>query len=401
MNIILQEGNASELYYNGTYYPTRREVSVSFSDGLRLQRVFGRGCKIVSNDIEPYDPSLFRGSGKIAMISDIDTVSGWGNVGLNLIKSSAPFITTSLIGRLNHADDNSVFSAIAREVSPRMGVVIHEQPKEEWMSLPFDRKIPIVPFETTRVPKSWVHRINACTALIVPCRQNVEMMRDSGVTVPIEIVHWGVDTNKFYEIDRPVRSIFTFGVMGSLTKRKGIDVLIDAFFKAFPNEKDVNLLCKTSNSFFLWAVKDKRLKIDMTPVSHEELMNQFFKQIDCFVWPSRGEGFGMPPTEAMATGVPVISTGWSGMADYMTLEVGWIIDHKMVPAEDFYKNVYKEDCGDWAEPSRDHLISLLRYAYEHRDEVKAKGKAAAEYIRNGWTWDKKIGMYIEAIKKHL
>ena len=32
--------------------------------------------------------------------------------------------------------------------------------------------------------------------------------------------------------------------------------------------------------------------------------------------------------------------------------------------------------GVWAEPSVEHLRYLLRYTYEHRDEVTRKGKAA-------------------------
>lgn len=399
MKIILEDGNASEIYYNGKYYKTRKEIEVSLSEGLRLQRTFR--MKILNPEKGVYDPSIFYLKKEVAMVADIDTISGWGNVGLNLIKYSSVEVDTVLIGKLARVDESTVVAAANREVLSSMGVVIHEQPKEEWLNFPFRCKIAVVPFETTRVPQSWVHRINACTAIIVPCKQNVEMMRDSGVNIPIEIVHWGVDPDRFYKIDRPKRDIFTFGIMGSLTKRKGIDILVDAFLKAFPNEKDVRLLCKTSNSFFLWAVKDKRLVIDMTPVSHEELMGQFFQQIDCFVWPSHGEGFGLPPLEAMATGVPVIATGWSGMEDYMTPEVGWKINYTMEEAVDFNKNVYKEDCGNWAKPDSKHLIELMRYAYEHREEVKKKGDYAAEYVKNEWTWDKKINMYLDVLKKYL
>ena len=90
--------------------------------------------------------------------------------------------------------------------------------------------------------------------------------------------------------------------MGAMSKRKGIDILVDAFFKAFPIEQDVRLLCKTSHNYFIWGVKDKRMKIDMTPVTHEELMNNFFKEIDCFVFPTRGEGFGLPMLEQWRQG---------------------------------------------------------------------------------------------------
>jgi len=399
MKISISDGNSSEIYYNGKFYPTKKEIDVPFSEALRITRIFR--TQLVDPKAEAYDPTLFHDKHNVSMIADVDTVSGWGNVGLNLIKHSAPYVETSLIGRLISIDELTVLSAISRDISPNSAIIIHEQPKEEWKSLPFARKIAIVPFETTRVPSSWVSRINGCNAIIVPCKQNVDMMRDSGVTIPIEVVHWGVDPKKFYKIDRPKKDTFTFGIMGCLTKRKGIDILVDAFFKAFPNETDVRLLCKTSNNFFLWAEKDKRMKVDMTPVSHEELMQGFFKEIDCLVYPTRGEGFGLCMTEAMMTGVPVIATGWSGPVDFMSKEDGWLIDYDLEDAVDFNKNVYKEPCGQWAKPRIEHLIELMKYAYTHRDEVRQKGEMAAERMRREWTWSEKIKMYLDVLDRHL
>jgi glycosyltransferase involved in cell wall biosynthesis len=398
MRLFIESGKASEIFYNGKFYRTGTEIEVPFSEGLRLAKTFN--LRIPSDKVA-YNPVIFKDDREVAMLADIDTTSGWGNVGLNLIKYSSPYISTTQFGRLLNISDGVVLSASKKEINPSAGLIIHEQPKEEWLSLPFERKIAIVPFETTRIPPSWVHRINSCHALIVPCRQNVDMMKDSGVTIPIEVVHWGVDTKKFYKIERNNDRPFTFGIMGSLTKRKGIDTLIDAFFRAFPNEKDVRLICKTSNSFFLWGRKDRRMKIDMTPSTNEELIDGFFREIDCFVWPSHGEGFGLPPLEAMATGVPVIATGWSGMADYMIPEVGWTIDYTMDDAKDFTEGVYKEPCGQWAIPKINHLMQLMRHAYENQDEVRQKGAMAAEYVKNEWGWENKIDMYKEALEKHL
>jgi glycosyltransferase involved in cell wall biosynthesis len=398
MKLTLSSGAASEVFYNGKFYPTGKEIDMPLSEALRFNKTFRQQIR---EKIVPYDPFLFGEQKEIAMMADIDNQSGWGNVGLNLIKYSVDDVKTAQFGQLVGVVDKEVLEASRRGIEASMGLVIHEQPKEEWMTLPFERKIAIVPFETTRIPQSWVPRINSCKALIVPCKQNVEMMRDSGITIPIEIVHWGIDPEKFYEIERPRRDTFTFGTMGSLSLRKGTDILVKAFFEEFKYEKDVRLLCKTSSNNFLWAVRDPRMQVDMTPVSHEELMNLFFKQIDCFVFPTRGEGFGLTPLEAAATGVPIIATGWSGIKEYMTPEIGWEIDHTMEPATSFSEKVYKEPCGFWALPDKENLKKLMRYAYEHKNETKEKGKKAAEYVRREWTWKKKIPMYIDALKKHL
>ena len=41
--------------------------------------------------------------------------------------------------------------------------------------------------------------------------------------------------------------------------------------------------------------------------------------------PSRGEGWGRPHVEAMAMGLPVIATNWSGITAYLDEEVGYPI----------------------------------------------------------------------------
>src|ERR1035437_79711 len=398
MQITINSKKASSLFLNGTFYETNKPLEVSFSEALRLSRI---AATDLESTIQAYNPDLFNKEKRFALLADIDSFSGWGNAGIGLIKYSTPKYDISQIGRLHDVTDGAILRAAKNTLDPHMGLVIHEQPKYEWISSPFERKIAIVPFETTRCPASWVSRINACHALFVPCKQNIDCFRDSGVTVPIELIHWGIDGSKFHEVEKMSGRPFTFGTMGALSNRKGTDILMDAFVRAFPTEKDVQLVCKTSNYNFIGAVKDKRVKIDLTPVTHDELMQGFFRQVDCFVFPTRGEGFGFTPLEAMACGIPAMVTGWSGPADFMNEEVGWSIEHKMVPAKDFSENVYREDCGDWAEPNVDHLIALMRHAYKNQDEVRAKGKVAAEYVKNNWQWSQQIHLFHEAIEKHL
>lgn len=395
---IIHNQKVSVLHHNGSFYDTNKYLDIPFSDALRMSRLANVE---LYTEIQKYNPDTFHKDKKLSFVSDIDVVSGWGNVSLNLIKHSSSKYNISQIGRLLDVHDISVITASRAEIDPASAVILHEQPKASWDTIPFDTKIAIVPFETTIIPASWIPRINRCKALLVPCQQNVDAFRDSGVTVPIGIIHWGIDEKKFYPIEREDDGIFTFGTMGSLSIRKGTDILTDAFIEAFPTEKDVRLICKTSQYMFPFAKKDRRVVVEMTPIDHNDLMNNFFKKTDCFVFPTRGEGFGLTPLEAMATGIPAIVTGWSGPAEYMTPEIGWTIDYTMSPAKDFTDTVYKENCGDWAEPSKEHLIKLMRYAYEHQDEVKEKGKQAAKHIQENWTWSKKIDMFHQQLEKYL
>lgn len=398
MKIKINNPKVASVLLDGTFHDTNREIEVSFGEAMRLSRVANVEMFF---DYAPYNPSLFKDAKKFAFISDIDGVSGWGNVSQNLIRYSSPEYKISQIGRTMDISDNAVIQTRYNPVSQDMEVVIHEQPKEYWLNSGFEKKLCIVPFETTVIPASWIRRINACEVLMVPCKQNIEAFKNSGVTIPIELIHWGVDPDKFSELKRVGGRPFTFGTMGALSTRKGTDILVKAFEKAFPNGEDVRLICKTSFNQYHFLSKDKRIKVDMTPVPHDELIEQFFQKVDCFVFPTRGEGFGLTPLEALATGIPAIVTDWSGPCEYMTDEVGWKLRYEMVDATDFSTGVYKEDCGQWAEPSLDHLVELMRYAFEHQDEVKEKGTKAAQYVRDNWLWSDKIKMFHDVIKKYL
>ena len=56
-----------------------------------------------------------------------------------------------------------------------------------------------------------------------------------------------------------------------------------------------------------------------------------YKACDCFVIPTRGEGWGMPITEAMSMGLPVIVTNWSGTTAFVDESVGYMINYTLAP----------------------------------------------------------------------
>lgn len=394
---IIKERESSILF-EGKFYDTGVPLDVSFSEAMRLMRY----AKVKADwPLVPYNPASFKEDRFFNFMADVDMTSGFGGVSYSLVKESLDKYQISLAGRFLDVKDPALFAARNRELRQDAAMIWHDQPRENWNDSPFRKNIAIVPFETTIIPRSWIPRINQFDALLVPCEQNIEAFRNSGVKVPIELIHWGVDPKRFPSIERPIKDVFTFGHMGYLSVRKGTDILVEAFTEAFPTETDVQLICKTSTNNYPFMTNDKRIKVLIGAISAEEMQQEFTKEIDCFVFPTRGEGFGLTPLEMMATGVPAIVTGWSGPMEYMTPEVGWTIDYKMVPAEAFTRMTYQEECGEWAEPSKEHLIELLRHAYNNRDEVRAKGRAAAKYVQENWLWQDKITMFHDALEKHL
>jgi hypothetical protein len=253
--------------------------------------------------------------------------------------------------------------------------------------LPCARIVNYSMWESTTVPREHVEEINRSVALqYVPCRQNVESFRESGLRVPIKVLHHGVDAACFPFLERPRRERFTFGSFGDLSPRKGIDVLVRAFREEFGTSEPVRLLLKSSAPAPEYAGDDRRISVISGFLKPEALL-AFLQELDAFVLPSRGEGFGLCGLEAMATGLPLIATAWSGPAEYLDPEDSFPLSFRLVEAGGVASNHVRYH-GLWAEPDREHLRQLLRWLFEHREESAERGKKAASRVREHWGWDR-------------
>jgi glycosyltransferase involved in cell wall biosynthesis len=194
-------------------------------------------------------------------------------------------------------------------------------------------------WETSLLPKSWPEKINQFNAAMVPCEMNVKALKDSGVTIPIYKVPHAFDLPRYkvfeakdkYNID-PER--FIFYNICQLTKKKGIDRLLIAYFTEFKREEPVALLLKTyiNANFghddldeirkYIDGVK-QGLKLDSYPrvyvnnqiMDNDEIL-RLHASCDTMIAPSRGEGFNIPAFESMAMGTPTIVTQWGGFKEY-------------------------------------------------------------------------------------
>ena len=94
--------------------------------------------------------------------------------------------------------------------------------------------------------------------------------------------------------------------------RKGVDVLLEAYFDAFDDRSDVSLVLKTfPNPHNEVAQLLARLRAghahppDVRWIDRDfddEQLQGLYRLADCYVHPARGEGFGLPVAEAMAAG---------------------------------------------------------------------------------------------------
>ncbi|WP_320967825.1 glycosyltransferase [Hungatella hathewayi] len=258
-------------------------------------------------------------------------------------------------------------------------------------------KIGFTMLETTGIPKEWVRQANTMNEVWVPSSFNVRTFKDSGVKVPIYTIPLGIDPDFFNPNIKSYKKHdrYTFLSIFEWGERKAPELMLNAFSKAFSKKDNVLLICKVFNNDGSISVEKEIEKLDLPPNGPEIIflynhriadyqMATLYRSADCFVLPTRGEGWGMPILEAMACGLPTIATNWSSQVDFMSsenaypLEIDGLIDAKAkCPYYDGFQ---------WANPSEEHLIYLMRYVYEHQEEAKEKGKTASRDVLENWTW---------------
>lgn len=250
--------------------------------------------------------------------------------------------------------------------------------------------------ETTGIPMEWARQCNLMDEIWVPSPFNAWTFRRSGVTVPIRVMPLGlIDTHYFNpEIKGyPIEGVFTFLSVFEWGERKAPEVLIRAFNRTFRRDEPVVLICKYSNTDSGVSPQQIIDLLQLDPRGGQIVFSendtvpyyqlpQLYRSIDCFVLPTRGEGWGMPILEAMACGLPVIASYWSAQQYFMNDANSYPLQVKLVDAEakcPYYKGF------KWAEPDEAHLVRLLRYVYEHPEEAKGKGMRAARDVIEKWS----------------
>lgn len=259
-------------------------------------------------------------------------------------------------------------------------------------------KIGYTMVENTVVGKKWVDCINGMNACFVPSKYLIDVFKESGVTVPLYQVKQGINPDLYPYFDRPRKHVFRFGTCGWLDQRKNWKEMITAFTSEFEPDEPVELWLKNSNNTFGWELPaDPRVRFIDELWSFEQ-MSQFYKDLDCFMFISRAEGAGMPGREAMATGLPVIITNWSGMADVANPKYNFPIDPVAIDVDDYRGD---EQPGKQARLDIQEIMYWMRYVYEHPEDAKARGKAASKWMHKEWNWNQCAKEMIEILVKEF
>jgi glycosyltransferase involved in cell wall biosynthesis/predicted Zn-dependent protease/predicted O-methyltransferase YrrM len=275
------------------------------------------------------------------------------------------------------------------------------------------------PWEYGSLPRAWLEPFaNQVDEVWVPTQYVKKGFVASGVPADrVAVVPLGVDVKIFHPEAQRLRlktkQKFRFLFVGGTIWRKGIDVLLKAYARAFTCADDVCLVIKEmgKGTFYKDQTADKLLaeiqRADFAPeieyidqpFDNQQLAG-LYTACDCLVHPYRGEGFGLPIAEAMACGLPVIVTGQGAALDFCNESNAYLL-----PAKRMYfpeKKIGNDETVDypWAsEPDRDALVQLLRHVKAHPDEACKKGVAGCAHIRQYFTWDHAAAVVQERLQE--
>lgn len=253
---------------------------------------------------------------------------------------------------------------------------------------------PFLPRSFMRFAARWFTRrqCNKVDGLVVPSQAMLEVLRDYGVTRPMEIIPTGIEdhyldwpgTTHFrndYKIpaDRPV-----LVHIGRVAHEKNIDFLFEVLSQVRKTVTDI-LLVIAGEGPALAHLKSLARRKDLQDnllfvgyLDRDTTLLECYLAGNAFVFASRTETQGLVLLEAMALGVPVVSTAVMGTRDILQAHKGALIA--------------EEDVDDFAEK----VITLLRdSALQERLSEEAK-----DYART-WTADemalKMSALYVKTV----
>ena len=276
-------------------------------------------------------------------------------------------------------------------------------------------------YETDRLPYYWKLILNKkeINEVWVPSEFNKETYTKANVERDkISVINLGVDLDKYNPNNLPLEfkdsNNFYFSFISELKLCKGYEVLLKSFYEEFKDEPKAKLLFKCTSANDMNFIKQiaqmigtykgnsKAEVILLHGAQPEEWMTRLYRTADCFVLPTRGEGWGFGIIQSMASGVPVITTDCSAQTTFINNKNSLLISTALEKIHniDWLMQVPIQNEHWWYEPNMPQLKKQMRYAFENKNKMVELGKIAREDAEK-FSWFNTALQIVSSLQKYL
>lgn len=280
-------------------------------------------------------------------------------------------------------------------------------------------KASIFNYESSILPKVWSDHDKYLDLIFPSSNYCKEIFVNAGWDEKkIRVIPLGVDFNYFNSAEKECgfEDRFNFLNISIPHYRKHIDVMIEAYYRAFEGNENVRLMLKTSlavpskrNAFECFVPKiiqdiQQKLRLSSYPcltliTENYKNIGSLYKASDCLVSTTGAEGFGLPMIEAMACGTMVASTNNTGQKDFLTENNSVIIPSYEMGADNRFQYWRPSSGAKIYRPKVSEVADILLNIYENSKSLKSSKEKEMMNTAKKYSWESSAKMMIEEVEK--
>ena len=268
-------------------------------------------------------------------------------------------------------------------------------------------------FETINPPAEWIPQMNNMDAIFTASQFNKSVFENHGVKRPIYIVPHCFDEELFNKKTKALGRYnqTTFISVGAWKTRKNWEALIKAWYQAFDLRYDVCLLIKTNQPHELkaliqhikrtseWRAKPTApIYCEDEPVCNFEDIPKILRKGDIYISASLGEGFGLSGLQAMALGIPVITTRFGGVLEYAKPNLCTYLEPKKYRSIPVMDGIPQLSNCIWPYLTVGEISNKMRHVLHEVKEREEKAERAYRYVHERFTYQSIGAKLLEALE---
>lgn len=243
-------------------------------------------------------------------------------------------------------------------------------------------------FESDTVPPIWITNLNEYDHVIVPSRFLVDVLVGQGLKKPISVVPLGINPQFMQPKLRQLSPDAPLIILATLDRalRKGWAYADMGVAEAFGGDESKAVL--VAKARFSSAKIDDVISenvVILQGYADDVELTKIYHAAHVMLFPSHGEGFGLPPREFAATGGIALATDWGGTQDNID-RWGWKIPCTMESAWQGHPS-WDGHMGMWAKPDHQSIVNMLRDIRLNFGKYAEQAYEKAQFVSSHYKWE--------------